>query len=79
MKVERRPTKTGTHTYDTVPYYRKVFRERGLSPSDIKSVDDLVKLPVLTKADIRNIFSDLVSRGFLKNRLISYQSLKEIK
>jgi len=62
------------HVYDTVPFYRRVFRERGLSPSDIKSVDDLVKLPVLTKADIRNNFSDLVSRGFPKNRLISYQS-----
>jgi phenylacetate-CoA ligase len=62
------------HAHDTVPYYRRVFRERGLSPSDIKSVDDLMKLPVLTKADIRNNFSDLVSRGFPENRLISYQS-----
>jgi len=62
------------HAYDTVPYYRRVFRERGLSPSDIKSVDDLVKLPILTKADVRNNFGDLVSRGFPKNKLISYQS-----
>jgi len=62
------------HAYDTVPYYRRVFRERGLSPSDIKSVNDLVKLPVLTKADVRNNFGDLVSRGFPKNKLISYQS-----
>jgi len=62
------------HAYDTVPYYHRVFRERGLSPSGIKSVNDLVKLPVLTKADVRNNFGDLVSRGFPKNKLISYQS-----
>jgi phenylacetate-CoA ligase len=58
------------HACDTVPYYRRVFRERGLSPSDIKSVDGLIKIPVLTKADIRNHFEDLISRSFPRNRLI---------
>ena len=62
------------HAYETVPYYRRVFRERGLSPSDIKSVDDLVKLPILTKEDIRKNFSDLISRGFPKSELIPYKS-----
>jgi len=62
------------HAYDTVPYYRRVFRERGLSLSDVRSVDDLAKLPVLTKADIRKNFEDLVSRGFPRSRLIPYES-----
>jgi phenylacetate-CoA ligase len=62
------------HAYETVPYYHKIFKERGLLPSDIKGVDDLVKLPLLTKADIRNNFEDLVSRSFPKNKLIPYQS-----
>jgi phenylacetate-CoA ligase len=51
-----------------------VFKKRGLSPSDIRNVDDLVKLPILTKTDVRNNFGDMVSRDFPKNRLISYQS-----
>jgi len=51
-----------------------VFRERGLSPSDIKSVDDLVKFPILTKEDIRKNFSDLISCGFSRNELIPYKS-----
>jgi len=58
------------HAYETVPYYRRVFRERSLSPSDIKSVDDLMKLPILTKADIRKNLGDLVSQGFPKSSLI---------
>jgi len=58
------------HAYETVPYYRKLFRERNLSPSDIKNIDDLVKIPPLTKADIRNNFEDLISRGFQKSHLI---------
>jgi len=58
------------HAYETVPYYRRVFRERGLSPGEIRSVDDLVKLPILTKADIRKNFGDMVSRGFPGSSLI---------
>jgi len=62
------------HAWETVPYYRRVFRERGLTPSDIKSTDDLVKLPVLTKEDIRNNFGDLISRGFPRSELIPYST-----
>jgi phenylacetate-CoA ligase len=58
------------HAYETVPYYRRIFRERGLSPGDVKSVDDLTKIPILTKADIRNSFEDLISRAIPKDRLI---------
>ena len=62
------------HAYETVPYYRRVFRERGLSPSDIKSVDELEKLPVLTKEAIKENRGNLVSRSFPKARLIPYES-----
>lgn len=62
------------HAYASVPYYRRIFRERSLMPSDIKRLDDLVKLPMLTKADIRKNFGDLISRIFPRGRLIPYQS-----
>jgi len=62
------------HAYETVPYYRKAFKERGLSPSDVKSVSDLAKLPTLTKADIRRNFKDLISHDFPKDQLIPYES-----
>ncbi|MEM2129438.1 MAG: hypothetical protein QXZ70_02445 [Candidatus Bathyarchaeia archaeon] len=60
-----------THAYETVPYYRRIFKERKLIPSDIRCTDDLVKLPVLSKADIRRHYWDLVSRGFPRNKLVS--------
>jgi len=62
------------HAYETVPYYRRIFRERGLMPRDIKSVDDLAKLPVMTKADVRKNFEDLISRSFPRSRLIPSHS-----
>src|SRR5690606_14422613 len=37
------------HAVDTVPYYRDLFAAQGLNPGDIRSVTDLVRIPVLTK------------------------------
>ena len=41
------------HVWENVPYYRKKMEEKGLTPDDIKSVDDLYKLPFLSKADLK--------------------------
>ena len=44
------------HVWDNVPYYRKKMEEKGLTPADIQSVDDLKKLPFLTKDDLREAY-----------------------
>jgi len=44
------------HVWDNVPYYRKKMEEKGVTPDDIKGVDDLKKLPFLTKADLRDAY-----------------------
>lgn len=62
------------HAYETVPYYRTVFKESGLTPDDIRNPEDLVKLPTLTKADIRNHFDDMVSQEYPKNKLVRTRS-----
>ena len=36
-----------------VPFYQKIFKERGISFEDIKTIDDLKKLPFTTKEDLR--------------------------
>lgn len=41
------------HAYANVPYYHELFRSLDIYPSDISTKEDLVKLPVLTKEDIR--------------------------
>jgi phenylacetate-CoA ligase len=40
--------------YNHVPFHRDRMQERKLTPADIRSVDDLAKLPLLTKEEIRN-------------------------
>ncbi|SDA12008.1 phenylacetate-CoA ligase [Ruminococcus sp. YE71] len=44
------------HVWENVPYYRKKMEEKGVTPDDIKSVDDLCKLPFLSKADLRDAY-----------------------
>ncbi len=44
------------HVYDNVKYYRDLMDEKGVKPEDIKSIDDLHKLPFLTKADLRDAY-----------------------
>ena len=46
------------HSYTNVPYYRSTFDRLGLKPADINSVEDLQKLPVLSKDIIRRNFPD---------------------
>jgi phenylacetate-CoA ligase len=42
--------------YDAVPFYKKRMEEKGVKPSDLKSIDDIVKLPFLTKTDMRDVY-----------------------
>lgn len=51
------------HAYEQVPFYRRRFDERKLKPSDIRGRQDLLKLPLLTRDDIRRNFDDLRSRS----------------
>jgi len=44
------------HVWDNVPYYRKKMEEKGITPADIQSIEDLHKLPFLTKADLRDAY-----------------------
>src|SRR3954447_1862167 len=39
--------------YDNVPHYREAFGAKGFHPDDLRSLDDLGRLPFTTKADLR--------------------------
>ena len=52
----QRLVKTIKHVYENVEPYRKRMEEAGLTPNDIKSVDDLKKLPFTVKQDLRDYY-----------------------
>ena len=42
--------------WDNVPYYRRKMEKKGVTPDDIKGIEDLHKLPFLTKDDLRDAY-----------------------
>ncbi|MGR3319889.1 MAG: phenylacetate--CoA ligase family protein [Candidatus Anammoxibacter sp.] len=64
-----------THAYQTVPYYRDLFQSANLSPPDIKKLEDINKIPITRKDDLRRL--DIIQRLSSKysiNNLTSYKT-----
>lgn len=51
------------HAYENVPYYRRIFDQRRLTPTDIQTPTDLYKLPLLTKQAVRRFADELRARN----------------
>ncbi len=47
---------TVRRVYDSVPYYRELMKEKNLTPDDIGGLDDLCRLPFLSKDDLREAY-----------------------
>ena len=45
---------TVKYCYDNVPFYKKKLDDAGVSPDDIRSLDDIRRIPPTTKADLRD-------------------------
>ena len=41
--------------YDNSPFYRELYRNAGIEPGDIRTLDDIRKVPKVVKADLRTI------------------------
>jgi len=59
------------HAYKNTKYYNNLFNEMGLKLEYFNSIDDLVKIPILTKELIRKNYSDLIP-----NNINSYPFIK---
>lgn len=64
---DERLVATVKRVYENVEYYRKKMDEKGVTPDDIKSIDDLYKLPMLTKDDLRDAYPYGLLATDLKN------------
>jgi len=59
------------HAYRNVPYYRSRMQERGLRPEDVRGQDDLHKLPLLSKAEVRrHLYFDIMSENHDKSQVL---------
>ena len=57
------------HAYETVPYFKQKFSSLGLTPANIKTVDDIVKIPPITKSEIQEgSLDNHLSRSYTINQ-----------
>ncbi len=57
------------HCYETVPYYQRLMRERGITPESIKALEDIRRFPILTKQEVLKAGETIVSRKYPRWRL----------
>jgi phenylacetate-CoA ligase len=59
------------HAYRNVPFYRARMQEAGVHPDDIRTQEDLHKLPLLSKDDVRaHIYFDIMSENHDKSEIL---------
>ncbi len=62
------------HAYYNTNYYKKLFDDNNISPEDVKTKDDLNKIPVLTKQIIRTNINNLMSKDRFGRKLMKVTS-----
>lgn len=58
---EHKLRKIYKHSFSTVPYYNNLYKKYGLDENSIRTLDDLVKIPLLSKEDVRKNYNSLIS------------------
>ena len=58
------------YVYHYNKYYKYLFNKAGVAPDDIRGPDNVAKLPILTKEDIRSNYNALISEGYEKAKLL---------
>ena len=59
------------HAYRQCPFYREAFDRNGLTPGDLKTLQDLHAFPILEKNDIQNQRDRMVARNWPRDDLIA--------
>lgn len=59
------------HAYYNVPYYHDLFKSLNISENDFKTKEDLSKLPILTKNDVRKSPEMFLAQNIKKSEMIS--------
>ncbi len=52
------------HAYRTCPFWRERFDQSRLDPGDIRLLDDIRRLPLLTKTDLRTRLDEMISTDY---------------
>lgn len=51
------------HAYNNTEYYQELFDKHGIKPENITKIEDLKKIPILTKSDIIKNYNELTPKN----------------
>jgi phenylacetate-CoA ligase len=61
---DKKLRKTVKYAYENSSFYHRKFKEVGVSPEDVRTVEDLNKLPIVRKEELKKNLSEVVSKKF---------------
>jgi phenylacetate-CoA ligase len=62
------------HAFETVPFYHRLYREKGFHPDQLSTLDDLRRVPIVTKEDLQAAGEDAISSRFKGMNLFKTRS-----
>ena len=76
MKIQEKKLRAIVkHAYENVEFYHKKFDSLGLKPGDVKSVEDLKKLPIISKQEMRDNYPEgIVAKGVDVKKCKTYRT-----
>lgn len=55
------------HCAESVPFYKKRFKEYGICPERVCTLEDMQQLPILTKKEVQEYYPELVSKTYRRS------------
>jgi phenylacetate-CoA ligase len=62
------------NAYETVPFYHRLYREKGFDPGQLSTIDDFRKVPIVRKEDLQAAGEDAISSRFRGTNLFKTRS-----
>lgn len=59
------------HAYENVPYYHRIFREKGFRPADFMRLEDMRKIPILKRSSLKLRPEKLLAQNLKKKQLVA--------
>ena len=63
-----------TYAYQNNRFYRRRFDEADVNPGDINTSEDMKRIPILTKEEIRSHTQEIISNGYNINNLLKFKT-----
>jgi phenylacetate-CoA ligase len=60
------------YSYEHSPYYHNVLKSVNFKPEDLRSKEDLKKIPITTKMDVKNSYHDFMTKNLVDSKYKSY-------